>query len=138
MAVMWQKPKTDWAADDRFNIKDYNRIKKNLTYLWEEAEKIWGEFNIEDMGEDVTSINEIWNVQYFNAFESNVDTINQHMFTQNLGLRQTFYVNGVFIRFDELNRIESAILKMKGIVDGAKAGRVRLAFRLGYPKGLKL
>lgn len=134
----WQKPKTDWTATDRFNIKDYNRIKNNLTYLWEEASKIWGDFDIADMGEDVTSIKTLWNVDYFNAFESNVDTINQHMFTQNLGIQQTFYVNGVFIRFDELNRIETAVLKMKRIIEGKEAGIRRLSFRLGAPKGLRL
>lgn len=138
MAVTWQKPKTDWTADDRFNIKDYNRIKNNLAYLWEEVCKMWEEFDIEDMGEDITSIKAIWNVQYFNAFESNVDTINQHMLTQSFGLRQTFYVNGVFIQYGELNRIEGAILKMKQIVDGKKAGIRRLSFRLGAPKGLRL
>lgn len=134
----WQKPKTDWTATDRFNIKDYNRIKNNLTYLWEEASNIWGDFDIADMGEDITSIKAMWDVQYFNAFESNVDTINQHMFTQNLGMRQTFYVNGVFIKFDELNRIETAVLKMKRIIEGKEAGMRRLAFRLGAPKGLRL
>ena len=99
---------------------------------------MWQEFEIEDMGEDITSYKQDYNFVYFNAFESNVDIINKNMFTQNYGMRQNFYPNGVFIKFDELNRIESAILKMKQIIDGKKAGMKRLPFRLGAPKGLYL
>lgn len=136
--MAWQEPKTDWTAQDRLNYKDYNRIKNNLAHLHSEAVEIWGDFEIEDMGVDMTSNREGWKYRYFNAFESNVDTINSHIFTQDYGFRQTFYSNGPFIGFAELNRIESAILDMKRIIDGVKAGRIRLAFRLGAPKGLKL
>lgn len=134
----WITPKTDWTAEDRFNYKDYNRIKNNLTYLWEQASDIWGEFEIEDMGEDIESYKVDWKVKYFNAFESNVDTINQNMFTRNYGYRQTFYPNGIFIGFSELNRIEGAILGMKHVIEGKFAGQIRLAFRCGAPKGLYL
>ena len=135
---MWQTPKTNWTNSDRFNMEDYNRIKNNLHYLWEEVCDMWQEFEIEDMGEDITSYKQDYNFVYFNAFESNVDIINKNMFTQNYGMKQNFYPNGVFIKFDELNRIESAILKMKQIIDGKKAGMKRLPFRLGAPKGLYL
>lgn len=134
----WQTPKTDWVSTDRFNIEDYNRIKNNLLYVWEQAQLIWGGFEIADMGEDITSYSAYWDVDVFNAFESNIDTINEHMLSQDYGIRQTFYENGPFIKWDELNRIEDAILRMKRIADGRKASLVRLAFRLGAPKGLKL
>lgn len=134
----WQTPKTDWVSTDRFNIEDYNRIKNNLLYVWEQAQLIWGGFEIADMGEDITSYSAYWDVDVFNAFESNIDTINEHMLSQDYGIRQTFYENGPFIKWDELNRIEEAVLKMKRIVDGRKASLVRLAFRLGAPNGLKL
>lgn len=133
----WKEPKTDWTADDRMNYQDYNRIKGNLEYLWEEASSMYGEFAVADMGEDIDSYAESWKVRYFNAFESNIDEINRHIFTQDYGIRQTFYENGPFIRYSELNRIERAILGMKQMIDGAKAGRSRLAFHLGAPKGFK-
>lgn len=78
----WQTPKTDWMATDRFNIEDYNRIKNNLLYVWEQAQLIWGGFEIADMGEDITSYSAYWDVDVFNAFESNIDTINEHMLSQ--------------------------------------------------------
>lgn len=95
----WQEPKTDWTADDRMNYQDYNRIKGNLEYLWEEACGMYGEFAVTDMGEDIGSYAESWKVRYFNAFEYNVDEINRHIFTQDYGIRQTFYENGPFIRY---------------------------------------
>lgn len=136
--MAWQNPKADWTAQDAMNYRDFNRIKNNLTYLRNEAVEIWGDFNVEDMGADMTSNKEGWKFRYFNAIESNIDAINNHIFTQDYGFRQTFYSNGPFIGPAELNRIEGAILKMKWIIDGVKAGRVRLDFRLGAPKGLKL
>lgn len=136
--MVWKEPKTDWTAQDAFNYKDYNRIKNNLTYLHNEAVEIWGDFDIDDMGADMTSNRQGWNYRYFNAIESNIDTINKHIFTQDYGFRQTFYSNGPFIGFSELNRIEGATLSMKQIIDGVKGGRIRIAFRLGFPKGLKL
>lgn len=137
MAV-WNEPKTDWTVEDRFTYQDYNRIKNNLEYLWEEASEMYGDFLLEDMGEDIGSVKVAWQAKYFNAFEANVDAINKIIFTQNYGIRQTFYINGPFIRHSELNRLESAILSMKKIIDGTKAGRRRLSFRLGGMKGIKV
>lgn len=138
MAV-WQTPKTDWTDEDRFNFKDYNRIKNNLAYLHDKVSDIWGEFTISDMGEDMTSVKEGFYADMFNALEENLETINQNMLiVQNLGIRQTFYDNGVFISVAELNRIESGMLMIKRIIEGWEAGKIRLSFRLGAPKGLYL
>lgn len=136
--MAWQEPKTDWTSQDALNYKDYNRIKNNLAYLHEQVCSEWGDFPIENMGEDLDLLTVMYDAKYFNAFEANIDTINNHMLTKDYGFRQTFYYNGAFIGAQELNRIESATLKMKQIVAGKKAGKIRLSFRLGAPKGLKL
>lgn len=132
----WQEPKTDWTADDRLNYQDFNRIKNNLEYLWKEACALYGDFPLDSMGPDMQSVEEPWKVPYFNAFESNVDAINANIFTQDYGIRQRFFENGPFIRYSEINRLENAVLGMKKIIDGTKAGRKRLAFRLGAQKGI--
>lgn len=134
----WKTPKTDWTEEDAFGYKDFNRIKNNLVYLWKKVQKYWTSFEIKDMGSDITSYEEEWNVDYFNAIEENVDTINSHMYVMDYGFRQTFYVNGVFIKAEELNRIEGATLKMNQIIEGIQEGKTRLSFRLGTPKGLRL
>lgn len=134
----WREPKTDWVASDRFNLKDYNRIRNNLIYLNRRISNIWGEFSIEDMGNDQSSIQYIWKPKYFNAIENSLEILNKHnIVVKNYGFKQTFYQNGAFIGFAELNRIESATLQMKQIIEGWEAGLRQLSFRLGSPKGLR-
>ena len=134
--MLWQTPKTDWTVDDRINFKDYNRIRNNILYLHEKLSDMNGEFDIADMGEEMDSYKADWKVVYFNAFESNINTINKNLMSKDYGYTQTFYQNGIFIGFAELNRIEGAILGMKRTIDGIIAGRRRLPFRCGSPKGL--
>lgn len=136
---MWQAPKTDWEPETPVQYKDYNRIKNNISYLHKKVSDIWGDFTISDMGEDMSSVKDGFYADMFNVIEENLETINQNMLIkQNLGIRQTFYDNGVFISSAELNRIESGTLLIKRIIEGWEAGKMRLAFRLGAPKGLYL
>ena len=137
MAVTWIEPKTDWNAEtDRFNIEDYNRIKNNLEYLHEKAVQLYHSFSIIDMGEDA-EYPDFWDVNKFNAFEQNLNTINQHVYTRDFGASQTFYPNGIFIQAGELNRIESATLRMKQMFDGQENALQRLSFRLGAYKSIR-
>lgn len=139
MDGIWREPKTDWTESDAFNLKDYKRIRNNLLFLRNKISGIWGAFSIADMGNDQSDPKYIWKVQYFNAIEENLETINKRMIIiKNYGYKQTFYNNGAFIGFSELNRIEDATLQMKRIIDGWEAGLRRLSFRLGAPKGLYL
>lgn len=138
MAVDWVEPKTDWISTDRFNISDFNRIRNNLLWLQEKAKKLYKNFEITDMGEEITSFESYWNVAYFNAFENNVETINQTIYTQDFGISQKFFENAPFIKWDELNRIENACLKMKDVLDRQEAGLRRLEFRLGGMKGVNV
>lgn len=135
--TMWKPPKTDWTAKDRFNIEDYNRIKNNLAYLYELAVSIWKYFPAEDMGEDITSYEAYWDVDVFNAFEKNLEEINKNTWAKNIGQKQTFYENGIFIKWDELNRIESATLSMHDMLIEHKKNIPRLDFRLGCYRAIK-
>lgn len=49
---MWQEPKTDWLPTDYFNFEDYNRIKNNISYLREQALKLYINFPFTEMGSD--------------------------------------------------------------------------------------
>lgn len=135
---LWHTPKTKWKPTDRFNFVDYNRIKNNLVYLHELAEALWKPFSVEDMGPDIESYVAYWNVDVFNMFERNLEAINNNIFTQDYGYSKEFFSNGPFIRWDELNRIESAILSMNDILERQKAGLRRLSFRLGTFKEVKI
>ncbi len=136
--MAWIEPKTDWAESDRFNIGDYNRLKGNLIFLHEQAEELYPRFQIADMGADKNSYADYFYADEFNKFEENLETINESIFTQALGVRQTFFDNGVFIQYDELNRLESGMLKIYELLNRQKIGQRRLSFRLGNMKGVRI
>lgn len=129
--TLWHTPKTNWKATDRFNYVDYNRIKNNLTYLYELAQEVYKQFSIVDMGADIEDYTGWFTAAAFNAFESNLETINKNIFTQDYGVSQRFFDNGQFIKWDELNRIESATLQMNDLLERQKATLRKLPFRLG-------
>lgn len=129
--TLWHTPKTNWKATDRFNYVDYNRIKNNLTYLHELAQEVYKQFSIVDMGADIEDYTGWFTAADFNAFESNLETINKNIFTQDYGVSQRFFDNGQFIKWDELNRIESATLQMNDLLERQKATLRKLPFRLG-------
>lgn len=129
--TLWHTPKTNWKATDRFNYVDYNRIKNNLTYLYELAQEVYKQFSIVDMGADIEDYTGWFTAAAFNAFESNLETINKNIFTQDYGVSQRFFDNGQFIKWDELNRIESATLQMNDLLERQKAALRKLPFRLG-------
>ena len=138
MAVVWTEPKIDWKITDRFNIYDFNRIKNNIEYLHNEAQYLYENFEISDMGRNIESFESYWQVNYFNAFEENIEVINNVIFTQDYGKMQRFFENGPFIKWDELNRIETACLSMKDILERHKNGLRRLSFRFGSMKGVNV
>ena len=134
----WNVPKTDWTKDDKFNISDYNRIKNNLEYVRAIAITLYLSFDLEDMGEDKELFTDYFYASEFNTIEQNLELLNQKVFTQDIGKTTTFYDNGVFIQYDELNRIESAILKIWDMLLRQSTSRERLSFRLGNMKGIKI
>lgn len=135
--MSWQQPKTDWM-DNRFNINDYNRIKENLEYLHEKAQNLYHIFQVEDLGANKADYSEYFYADEFNAFESNLDTINNNIFSQEIGEKQTFFDNGPFIDWEELNRIESASLIIYRMLNRQEPALHRLSFRLGNLKGVSV
>ena len=137
MAVVWTDPKTNWENTDKFNVSDFNRIKNNIEFLHNEAELLYKNFEISNMGQNIESYESYWDVKCFNAFEENIETINNIIFTQDYGIMQRFFENGPFIKLDELNRIEAACLRMKDILHRQKIGLRKIPFSLGNMKGVR-
>ena len=134
----WYEPKTNWVKTDKFNITDFNRIKSNIQWLHSNAARLNKYFAIENMGNNPEGFLSYWNVEDFNAFEKNIELINSVMYPSDIGVSQSFFENGPFIKWDELNRIESACFKMKNVLDNQEAGLKRLSFRLGSMKGVRI
>ena len=135
----WIEPKTDWYGytdssgnyqGDRFNAVDYNRIKNNIEHLRILAIQIYTEFEIEDMGPDKTYTDYPY-ADEINTIESNLETVSKNTFGKNYGAKQTYKDNGAFIDFNELNRIESAVLDLYNNLSSQYDGRRLLTFMLG-------
>lgn len=145
----WTEPKIDWevATDedgnyqgDFFNVSDYNRIKNNLLYLRELANRIYPPATrIEDLGEDkaeavagepLTESN-VYFADEFNAIEDCLEALKEQSQDLRIGDKMTFSDNGLFIGPDELNRIERAELNYYNFLMKAGTDGRRTAFRAG-------
>ena len=127
---MWQTPKTTWAPGDYFNIEDYNRIKGNLNVLHEIAMSAWLEFPFVKMGADKTYSDISYYADEIDLFEDNLDAINNGTCGLAIGEKKTYEANKLFIGSVELNRIESACLKLHEYLTGTANGRKTLEFTL--------
>ncbi|OUQ12926.1 hypothetical protein B5E84_18230 [Lachnoclostridium sp. An14] len=128
--MAWLEPKTDWQADDYFNIQDYNRIKGNLNEIRVQALTLWPDFPFEEMGADKTYQDYGFYADEINRFEENVEHICEGTFPFAVGEKQTFYENTPFITWEELNRIEEACRLMYSNIQSRINGRRMLAFVL--------
>lgn len=149
--MSWETPKTNWAIHldsagnyegDFFNAYDYNRIKNNLLYIRDLAIQIYGVVPEIVVGPNKYEI-DVWEPNWendnyfaweFNAIEDGIETLGELMDFVDIGDKKTFYDNGKFIDYVELNRLESALLKMYNVLSSAISHKSRLAFRLGSGK----
>ena len=114
-------PKIDWKESDKFNKEDYNRIKNNLDYLQYLYSELNRSYEKIDLGEDIIDYTSRYKASDFNNFEEILETIN--IYQLEIGSTQSFLPNGVFIDFAELNRIESACIKLHEIMENHYKGR---------------
>lgn len=146
--MAWITPKTDWKAEydsigqylgDFFNIEDYNRIKNNLLYLRELSTELFCGVPEIEVGVDkhypVAGNPDFDNDNFFadeiNLIEDGLQKLEDFINLFNHGTKQTFYANGTFIGYAELNRIESAELELYTYITDSINGKLRLAIHLG-------
>lgn len=133
---MWTEPKTDWTSADSVNIEDYNRIKGNINYLREMATLLTSPVtDFTEMGADKT-YTDYYYADEFNAFEQNIERINNAVYPQDIGTTQRFFDNGAFISADEMNRLESACVAIKSVLD--KVDKRHIPFRLGAYRDIRI
>lgn len=127
--ISWTQPKINWTETDKFNKEDYNRIKNNLAYLQCIKKSLDGSYEGYDLGEDITEYTAKFRVDPFNDFEDLVDDLNVYKYA--IGNKKQFQANGKFIDYNELNRIESACLRLYEIMCNHYMGRHTLPAMLG-------
>ena len=141
--MSWQTPKVDWSGatdsegvyvGDRFNAKDFNRIKNNLEYLKELAITMYDDFSIHTLGEDRTTVDYFY-ADEINRLEENLNTINEKSIKRSYGSPPTYYDNGNVMDFTELNRLEGAILDLYDRLSNQSDGRRTFTWSFGMRGG---
>jgi len=133
----WLPPKTDWQPTDYINYTDINRIMNNLYYLKRIASYFF------TIGSFVEMVEKSGYTYYrfaseINAIEQNLETLNTDTMDYDIGETKTYYPNNPTIDYQELNRIESAILRLYGVLNGSYKAIHTLSFTLGGEKGIKV
>lgn len=126
---MWTEPKTDWKITDKINKDDFNRVRGNLMALQELAAEVYPEFLLRLPDEKGYSD---WPyADEYNLIEQALETVNVQTYQFDIGSTKTFYDNQPYIKWDEFQRIEEAMLRLYNHLQNQAAGRPRLAFVLG-------
>jgi len=142
--MAWTTPKTDWYgttdengvySGDRFNATDFNRIKNNLAYLRDLAITMYAEFSIVSLGSDRTTSSYFY-ADEINQLEQNLVTINANTLKRSYGSAPTYSANGKTMNYQELNRLESAILDLYDRLTNQYDGRRTLTWNFGLKGGL--
>lgn len=132
--MAWTTPKTNWVASDPITYEDYNRIKNNLYIVQNLCADLYSLSKL-ILGSDVTA-SEIPYADMLNTIEDCLYRVNRASYNFDIGAKTTFSANLPYFTYTELNRVESATLKIKQFLDVQKANIPRLAFTLGNYRGI--
>ena len=133
----WIEPKTDWTSNDYVNTVDYNRIIGNIAYLKAYLDSLFLNLTNVSLGEEKAEESLIY-AREINAIEVALETLNLETYKFNIGETKEYMANRRTLDFNELNRIESAILMLNKTMVVHKESLPRLAFTLGSQKGFKV
>lgn len=134
--MSWITPKTDWVGTDYFNATDYNRVKGNLNELKAISLQLYQDYITSDLGADKDFTSLLY-AEEINNIENFLESININTFPLAIGEKQVYVSNGKTMDFNELNRIESAILLLYNTFRVQKQNLQHLSFRLGTERGIK-
>ncbi|MBR2493284.1 MAG: hypothetical protein IKB64_07500 [Paludibacteraceae bacterium] len=133
---MWQTPKTDWVATDPISVTDYNRIIGNLNELQTLCQRMY-ELTATDLGNTQTDSDYPYE-DMLNAIETALANVNSASYDFDIGTGVVFVANGSYFDFTELNRIESASLRLYNWLSAQFENIPKLSFTLGLYRGLQV
>ena len=133
----WIEPKTDWTSNDYVNTVDYNRIIGNIAYLKAYLDGLFADLTNVSLGEE-KAVESLIYAREINAIEVALETLNLETYKFDIGETKEYMANRRTLDFNELNRIESAILLLYQTMVIHKENLPRLAFALGGQKGIKV
>ena len=134
--MAWITPKIDWVATDYINVEDYNRWIGNLNELQTLCQKMYSLVET-DLGNTQT-VSDYPYADMLNAIETALSNINAASYNFDLGVSASFSDNGNYIDYNEINRIESASLRLYNWLNAQFENIPKLSFTLGNYRGLRL
>lgn len=145
--MAWITPKTDWTANTFINSADVNRWIGNLNYLRELASHLYTSriqaLSVQEKEPIVEWRSYLDEDIYLYADEMNdiercLTDINNGTLNYEVGKQQTYRDNGAMPDYNELNRIESAMLRLYTEMTIQHNNLDRLAFTLGGERKFKI
>ena len=133
----WLPPKTDWTAEDFVNFIDYNRIIGNIAYLRAYLDSLFIGLTEVSFG-DKKDVESLIYAREINAIEVALETLNLETYKFDIGETKEYMANRRTLDFNELNRIEGAILLLYQTMLAHKENLPKLALTLGGQKGFKV
>ena len=125
-----------YNSASKFNWGDYMSFRQGIMELYTMANDLYLGFPIKTMRQ-IKTYEDYFYAEDFNRIEENLETINKHVFTQDIGKTKTFYDNGQFIKYDELNRLIDGMYTLTDMLKNQMKNRRKLEIRLGNMKGVK-
>ena len=125
-----------YESTSKFNWSDYMQFRAMIMDLNSMANELYLNFPIKTMRQ-IKTYEDYFYAEDFNRIEENLETINKHVFTQDIGKTKTFYDNGQFIKYDELNRLIDGMCTLEDMLKNQIKNRRKLEIRLGNMKGVK-
>lgn len=122
--MAWIKPKTNWVATDKIDSHDYNRIAGNLQYMADKMRLIIQQYQLQNY--DSLPYADKWNIA-----ENNLELINELSYDFAIGQKKQFRTGSNYIDYKELNRLESATLRIHNIFMNQEELARHFAFTCG-------
>ena len=123
-------------STSKFNWSDYMQLRAMIMDLNSMANELYLSFQIKTM-RPIKTYDDYFYAEDFNRIEENLEITNKHVFTQDIGETKTFYDNGQFIKYDELNRLINGLYTLSDMLKNQAKNRRKLEIRLGNMKGVK-
>ena len=130
--MAWTTPKTDWKKTDPVMLDpDYTRIRGNILHLRDMARHLYLPFSLADKAAGYRFVDNTC-LEFFANVDNNVDALLDNTFRPPRSERARAYeANGRVWSYDDLNRIESALLGLYTALTAQQNARQTLAFTMG-------
>ena len=136
--MAWITPKTDWTADDYLNYTDFNRITGNISHLKTMVNSLFASsFGFGAMGNGKVQTSIPYAIE-FNNIEANLQALNLNSYNFDFEARKTSSINGATPTYEDINRIESACLRLYETLTAHQQAIPHLAMRLGDAKTFRV